>query len=260
MIPMFTSGWPSFARSDAIRMSHARASSQPPPRAYPLIAARIGLLHAAIASPSLRPASEKDRISSAVRPTISLMSAPAPNARSPAPVRLIAPARAGVDRPGWAAGAFWVYAYSSALTGTAIPGPLRMDVTGSESVMVNGSSYPTYHVAATLTIPFGSLTLTLPADIWYSSSTLAIVKIVATVNLTFGTVSANSHIAISGNPPQIIQWPLTAGASWDSSTVVWAVTTNSTGAVTYTSAPLTTHFEVQTDASITVPAGTFTTS
>jgi len=171
-----------------------------------------------------------------------------------------APARAAVDRPAWAAGDFWVYAYSSALTGTAITGTLRMDVTGSESVMVNGSSYPTYHVAATLTIPFGSLTLTLPADIWYSSSTLAIVKIVATVNLTFGTVSANSHIAISGNPPQIIQWPLTAGASWDSSTVVWAVTTNSTGAVSYTSAPLTTHFEVQTDASITVPAGTFTTS
>jgi hypothetical protein len=171
-----------------------------------------------------------------------------------------APARAATDKPSWAAGDFWVYAYSSALTGTAVSGTLRMDVTGSESVMVNGSSYPTYHVAATLTIPFGSLTFTLPADIWYSSSTLAIVKIVATVNLTFGTVSANSHISISGNPPQIIQWPLTAGATWDSSTTVWAVTTNATGSVRYSSSPLTTHFEVQTDATITVPAGTFTTS
>lgn len=170
------------------------------------------------------------------------------------------PARAAMDKPAWAAGDFWVYAYSSALTGTATSGTLRMNVTGSESVTVNGSAYPTYHVAATLTIPFGSLTFTLPADIWYSSNTLAIVKIVATINLTFGTVSANSHISISGNPPQVIQWPLTAGAKWDSSTVVWAVTTNSTGAVRYTSSPLTTSFEVQTDASITVPAGTFTTS
>src|SRR5213078_3381744 len=109
--------------------------------------------------------------------------------------------------------------------GTSISGTLRMDVTGTESVSVNGSSYSTYHVAATLTIPFGSLTLNLPATIWYSTDTLAIVKIVADVNLTFGTV-----------------------------------TTNSTGAVRYTQMPLATHFEVQTDASITVPAGTFTTS
>jgi len=170
------------------------------------------------------------------------------------------PTRAATDRPVWASGDFWVYAYSSALTGTKISGTLRMDVTGTESVNVNGSSYPTYHVAAVLTIPFGSITFTLPADIWYNSNTLAIVKIVATVNLTFGTISENSHVSISGNPPQIIQWPLTAGASGDSSTTVWDVTTNSTGAVRYAQMPLTTHFEVQTDASITVPAGTFTTS
>src|SRR2546430_113861 len=169
-------------------------------------------------------------------------------------------AQAATERPAWASGDFWVYEYSSALTGTKITGTLRMDVTGTESVNVNGSSYPTYHVAAVLTIPFGSFTLTLPADIWYNSNTLAIVKIVATVNLTIGTISENSHVSISGNPPQIIQWPLTAGASWDSSTTVWDVTTNSTGAVRYAQMPLATHFEVQTDASITVPAGTFMTS
>src|SRR5438309_109790 len=72
------------------------------------------------------------------------------------------PARAATDRPAWASGDFWVYAYSPALTGT--------------------------------------------------------------------------------------------------STTVWDVTTNSTGAVRYAQMPLSTHFEVQTDASITVPAGTFTTS
>lgn len=171
-----------------------------------------------------------------------------------------APARAAMTRPAWAAGDFWVYDFSAGLTGTSTNGTLRMEVTGTESTNVNGSSYPTYHVAATLTIKFGSLTFTQPADIWYNSDTLAIVKIVATVDLSFGSVSLKSHVSISGKPPQSIQWPLTAGAQWDSSTTVWTVTTNSTGVVRYTSAPLSTHFEVQSDASITVPAGTFTTS
>ena len=43
MIPIDTSGWPSFAAADAYRMSHASASSQPPPRAKPLTAAIVGL-------------------------------------------------------------------------------------------------------------------------------------------------------------------------------------------------------------------------
>src|SRR5216110_851765 len=98
MMPMLTSGCPIFALSEAIRRSQARASSAPPPRAKPLIAARIGLLHAAIASPSRRPRSEKERISRADSPTISLMSAPATKARSPAPVRMIAPTSAAIDR------------------------------------------------------------------------------------------------------------------------------------------------------------------
>src|SRR5205809_7380497 len=101
-----------------------------------------------------------------------------------------------------------------------------MEVSSTESGSVNRSSNSAYHVAASLTIPFGSLTFNLPATIWYCTDTLAIVKIVADVNLTFATVSANSHVSISGNPPQIIQWPLTDGASWDSSTTVWEVTTN----------------------------------
>ena len=41
---MLISGWPICARSEAIRMSHARASSHPPPRQYPLIIAMTGFL------------------------------------------------------------------------------------------------------------------------------------------------------------------------------------------------------------------------
>ena len=42
MMPRLISGWPSFASAAATRQSQARASSQPPPRAYPVIAATTG--------------------------------------------------------------------------------------------------------------------------------------------------------------------------------------------------------------------------
>jgi hypothetical protein len=41
--PNFTSGWPNFAVSEAIRIVQAMAVSQPPPSAKPLIAAITGL-------------------------------------------------------------------------------------------------------------------------------------------------------------------------------------------------------------------------
>ena len=171
-----------------------------------------------------------------------------------------APASAAMNRPTWNRGDFWVYAFASGATGTPTNGTMRMDVTGTESVTVNGTAYSTYHVDAVLTIPFGgSLVFTVPADIWFSTDTLAIVKVTAVVNLTLGFLTIDSTISISGNPPQVIQWPLTAGASWSSSTTVWTTATNAT-TTTYQSSSLTTDFSVQADATVTVPAGTFTTT
>ena len=46
MTPSVISGWPNFAVSAAMMMSHIIASSQPPPSAKPATAAMIGLLHA----------------------------------------------------------------------------------------------------------------------------------------------------------------------------------------------------------------------
>ena len=43
MTPSLISGWPNFAVSAAITMSHSIASSQPPPSAKPATAAMIGL-------------------------------------------------------------------------------------------------------------------------------------------------------------------------------------------------------------------------
>jgi len=167
-------------------------------------------------------------------------------------------APAAIDRPTGAAGDFWVYALPSGGSG-ASNATLRMDVTGTESVVVNGTSHSSYHVAATLTFQLIGTT-TFPAEIWFKTDTLAIVKIKATVTINVPNVTAGGTVEISGNPPQTIQWPLTAGASWQSSTTVWSVTTNSTGNKTYMSSALTTDFSVQSDTTVTVPAGTFTTT
>ena len=45
MMPRLISGWPNFALSAAMMMSHIIASSQPPPRAKPATAAITGLRH-----------------------------------------------------------------------------------------------------------------------------------------------------------------------------------------------------------------------
>lgn len=169
------------------------------------------------------------------------------------------PARAEMGRPSWAAGDFWVYSLSSTDPGSGVPNAtLRFDVKGTESVTVNGTAYSTYHVAATVSFVLVGTT-TFPADIWFSTETLAIVKIRAVLQVSVPGFDGSGTFEISGNPPQTIQWPLRAGATWQSSTTVWTVTTNSSG-TTYMSVPLTTTFNVQSDATITVPAGTFTTT
>src|SRR4051812_38853538 len=86
MTASWISGWPNLALSDAYRMSQARASSQPPPSAKPFTAASVGFgidssrrQHSWPSAPQAWPSSTDISV-------ISLMSAPAANARSPAPV------------------------------------------------------------------------------------------------------------------------------------------------------------------------------
>ena len=169
-------------------------------------------------------------------------------------------ARADMSRPTWTAGDFWVYALAAGSGSARYNGTLRFDVKGTESINVNGTSYPTYHVAAVVNIPFGNFAFTLPADIWYNVTNLAIVKITATISIAILNFTANTMVTIAGNPPQNILWPLTAGATWSSSTTVWETTVSSNGTTRSTSVPLTTAFTVQSDTTITVPAGTFTTT
>src|SRR6266849_7800670 len=169
------------------------------------------------------------------------------------------PAKASMDRPTWSAGNFWVYNISSGSGPATVTGTFRMDVSGTETVTLNGTGYPSYRVASDLKIPLGGgLTFEVFPVIWFSVDTLAVVKIQAVVppilNLTTQTT-----VVIAGSPPQTIQWPLTAGATWSSSTVVWTSSMNATR-TTWSHATLSTTFTVQSDATITVPAGTFSTT
>ena len=83
MTPSRISGWPSFALSPHTRKSAHRASSQPPPRAYPVTAAMTGFGMRATAVNDDCSAPERATMSAYVIVAISLMSAPAANTFSP---------------------------------------------------------------------------------------------------------------------------------------------------------------------------------
>ncbi len=169
------------------------------------------------------------------------------------------PAKASMERPTWSAGNFWAYNISSGSGPGAVTGTFRMDVAGTETVTLNGTGYPCYRVTSDFKLPLGGgLSFEIFPVIWFSVDTLAVVRIQATVppilNLTTQTT-----VVIAGSPPQTIQWPLTADATWSSSTDVWTSSTNATR-TTWSHSSLSTTFSVQSDATITVPAGTFSTT
>src|SRR5712691_2782459 len=86
MSPRLISGCPRRARSAATSRSQASASSRPPPSATPLRAPITGSASASTAAIASCPRREKAAPSSGAIAAIAAMSAPAENARSPAPV------------------------------------------------------------------------------------------------------------------------------------------------------------------------------
>src|SRR5256712_8569143 len=106
-------------------------------------------------------------------------------------------ARANMEKPTWAAGNFWVYSFVSGSGGLTINGTLRLDVTGTETVTLNGTDYPSYRVAADLKIPFGGgLNYAATPDLSFSTDTLAIVTLPAVV-ATIGNLSNLTTITIA---------------------------------------------------------------
>src|SRR4249919_341970 len=102
MSPSLISGCPSVASSAATRMSQHIASSSPPPRQKPWIAATNGVRAASMRWPSfwIPRAEPRSCVSAAAsrREGNSLMSAPATNARSPAPTSTIARTSSSASR------------------------------------------------------------------------------------------------------------------------------------------------------------------
>ena len=169
------------------------------------------------------------------------------------------PAKASMDRPTWSAGNFWAYNITSGSGASMVTGIFRMDVAGTETVTLNGTGYPCYRVTSDFKIPFGGgLSFEVFPVIWFSVDTLAIVRIQAVVPAILN-LTTQTTVTIAGSPPQTIQWPLTAGVTWSSSTEVWTSSMNATK-TTWSHSTLSTTFTVQSDATITVPAGTFSTN
>jgi hypothetical protein len=168
---------------------------------------------------------------------------------------LAQPAKASTSRPTWSVGDYWVYSYKASALGTTYTGTLRLDVVGTESVTLNGTAYSSYHVKAGIVYDYGSISINIHGDLWYSVDSLAIAKIALTLNLT-GSVD----ITIWGNPPQSIHWPLNSGDSWTSATDLTTKEVFSNGTTVSHYGKLSTTFSVLADTSITVPAGTFTTT
>src|SRR5262245_25794649 len=118
--PSLISGWPSCASSAAMRMSQHIATSSPPPRQNPWIAATNGVRAASMRCPRRwMPRAEPPLSSCADSRSVgnSEMSAPATNARSPAPLRTIARISSSVSSRASSASSSSSSGAESALTG-----------------------------------------------------------------------------------------------------------------------------------------------
>jgi len=174
-------------------------------------------------------------------------------------VAVTPPARADMGKPTWSPGDYWLYNVMGINFGISGGGTLRMDVLASDTVNVGGTDYPSYRVRLAVNVSGGP---TFNAgEAWYRVSDLALVR--QTINITldipfFGPIDFLTTITYA--PPMGFQWPLTAGATWDSSSSV-ATATQIGGLPPGTNtASVSTNFVVQDAATVSVPAGAFETT
>src|SRR5438874_335844 len=86
---------------------------------------------------------------------------------------------------------------------------------GTEAMSVGGTSYESYHTRVAVNVTSGTLPIDSPGDAWFRTSDLSLVKLVltTTVMTPFGQPST-AVTTVTMNPPQRMQWPLSAGATW----------------------------------------------
>lgn len=176
-----------------------------------------------------------------------------------AAISFVPTVRASTALPTLSTGDYWTYNLTGFNfgIGQSGSGSYKFNVVGTESVTAGGTSYMAYHekLNVTVTVTQGSTTTTLsiPGDQWLRTSDLATVK----ESLSISFLGASITETRTNTPPPMIQWPLTSGAAWNDSYMVTAVSVlGSIISTTFSNA--TSAYSVGTDASITVPAGTFT--
>lgn len=173
-------------------------------------------------------------------------------------------ARADMERPTWTAGDFWEYTFTGlpfgdgGIGGPAPTGSLRVAVTGTDSVTVGGTTYTAYRatMAFNLTMSSGGITITIGigGEEWYRTSDMGLVKQTLTIPDFFG--AGQFSVTSTYAPPQQMNWPLKAGATWTATSLVTSTTTTQFGTQT-DSGTESTSFSVQAETSTTVPAGTY---
>ncbi len=172
-------------------------------------------------------------------------------------------ARAAMDLPVWTSGDYWLYSLSG-VSGAGIPGlegtgTMRVDVVGVETITIGGTSISTYHARVNMTISTTisgqTFTFSFLGDQWYRVSDLAQAKMSIGASILGQTFS----VSLTYNPPMEIRWPLTANASWPTTSTLTA-TVNIFGQTNTTSETVTLQHTVEADRSVTVTAGTFSTT
>jgi len=164
------------------------------------------------------------------------------------------PARADAARPTWSVGDYWEYDILGAISPSGEAGTLRLDVVGQDSLSVGAATYSTHRTNLTFNVTLLGTPYEIHGNAWFRTTDLALAKL----NFSITVLGFTSSIAITNEPPLSIQWPLTAGKTWDVASTMTVVTEipgfppgTDTSLVTATAL-------VGADETVVVAAGTFT--
>lgn len=147
-------------------------------------------------------------------------------------------------KPEWSTGDFWEYEDSIVLINATITFRDRIEVVGVEDVTVRGRPYNVYNVTevGVTSGPTGNITFVLTH--WYRTSDLAVVQ-----------TSLDWSFFIRFEPLVEKRWPITAGMSWNGSTIQ----TNFAPGVGTVAFQVSYTTSVQAGGVLTTPAGRFET-
>ncbi len=166
---------------------------------------------------------------------------------------------ASTEMPSWSAGDYWVYTLNAgALFGSTFSGSatMRYDVVGPDSLSVGGSSVSVWKTKLNVSVSISAGGIS--AQVYFNGNAYFRQSDLGQTQQGFSATVGPTTVSFTTtyNPPLAIQWPLTAGAQWNTTTNV--TFQGSTGSPV--TAQETIQNTVQADQSLTVPAGTFTTT